>query len=47
MTAQAVSSTYRGFRGNIAIDRNALAATMLNPAIPLDGGRRFALAQGL
>ena len=40
-------SAYQGFRGNIAIDRNALAATVLNPAIPLDGGRQFALAQGL
>ena len=38
---------YQGFRGNIAIDRNALVPTVLNPATPLPGGRQFALAPGL
>ena len=40
-------AAYQGFRGNIAIDRNALAATVLNPATPLAGGSQFALAPGL
>jgi len=38
---------YRSFRANIAIDRAALAATVLNPATPLPGGLQYALAPGL
>lgn len=40
-------AAYKGFRSNIAIDRAALAATVLNPATPLAGGRQYALAPGL
>lgn len=40
-------TAYRGFRSNIAIDRTALAATVLNPTTPLAGGRQYALAPGL
>lgn len=39
--------SYRGFRSNIALDRNALAATVLTPATPLSAGQQFALAPGL
>lgn len=38
---------YRSFRANIAIDRAALAATVLQPATPLPGGVQYALAPGL
>ncbi|MEP6790226.1 MAG: DUF1501 domain-containing protein [Ramlibacter sp.] len=40
-------AAYQGFRSNLAIDRNTLAATVLNPTTPLAGGRQFALAPGL
>ena len=40
-------AAYQSFRSNIAIDRNALVGTVLNPAIPLPQGRQFALAPGL
>ncbi|GAC1604140.1 MAG: DUF1501 domain-containing protein [Ramlibacter sp.] len=40
-------AAYQGLRSNIAIDRNALAATVLSPATPLPGGRQYALAPGL
>lgn len=40
--------TYRGFRSNIALDRAALAATVLTPAgTAAGGGQQFALAPGL
>lgn len=39
--------SYRGFRSNIALDRNTLAATVLTPATPLPAGQQFALAPGL
>lgn len=38
---------YAGLRSNIALDRTALAATLLNPAVALPGGRQYALAPGL
>ena len=38
---------YKGFRSNIATDRNALSATLLKPTVPLAGGRQYALAAGL
>ncbi len=38
---------YQSFRSNIAIDRAALAGTVLNPAAALAGGRQYALAPGL
>jgi uncharacterized protein (DUF1501 family) len=41
---QASYDLYRAARSNIAIGRDALAATALNPATALAGGRRFALA---
>ncbi len=44
---QASYDLYRSFRANVAIDRGVLAATALNPAAPLPGGRQFALAPGL
>jgi len=44
---QASYAAYQGFRSNLAIDRNALASTVLNPATPLAGGRQYALAPGL
>lgn len=40
-------ATYTGLRANIALARDALAPTALNPATPLAGGRQFALAPGL
>ena len=40
-------TTYQGLRSSVAIDRNALAATVLNPATPLAGGRQYELAPGL
>ena len=40
-------NAYRSFRANIALDRAALAATVLNPTVPLPGGAQFALAPGL
>jgi uncharacterized protein (DUF1501 family) len=40
-------SAYQGLRSNIALDRSALAGTVLNPATPLAGGRQYALAPGL
>jgi uncharacterized protein (DUF1501 family) len=44
---QASYDSYRSFRANIALDRAALAATVLNPTTALPGGRQFALAPGL
>lgn len=44
---QASYDLYRGFRSNIALDRAALAPTVLTPRVPLAGGRQFALAPGL
>ncbi|MBI2771868.1 MAG: DUF1501 domain-containing protein [Burkholderiales bacterium] len=44
---QASYTTYQGFRSNLAIARNTLDATVLNPTTPLAGGRQFALAPGL
>jgi len=47
---QASHDSYTGFRSNIALDRSALAATVLNPvapAAPLPGGQQYALAPGL
>jgi len=38
---------YFGLRSNIALDRAALAGTVLNPATALPGGRQYALAPGL
>lgn len=38
---------YAGLRSNIALDRTALAATLLNPAVALPSGRQYALAPGL
>jgi uncharacterized protein (DUF1501 family) len=40
-------SAYQSLRSNIALDRGALAGTVLNPATPLAGGRQYALAPGL
>ena len=40
-------SAYQSLRSNIALDRNALAGTVLNPATPLADGRQYALAPGL
>jgi uncharacterized protein (DUF1501 family) len=40
-------NAYQSLRSNIALDRNALAATVLNPATPLADGRQYALAPGL
>jgi uncharacterized protein (DUF1501 family) len=40
-------NAYNGFRSNIAVDRNALAGTVLSPVTPLAGGRQYALAPGL
>jgi uncharacterized protein (DUF1501 family) len=40
-------AAYQGLRSNIALDRNALAGTVLNPATPLAGARQYALAPGL
>jgi uncharacterized protein (DUF1501 family) len=41
---QASYDLYRAARSNIAINRDALAATALTPATALPGGRRYALA---
>ncbi|HSV46476.1 MAG TPA: DUF1501 domain-containing protein [Ramlibacter sp.] len=38
---------YQGFRSNIALTREALAPTLLNPTTPLAGGQQYALAPGL
>jgi uncharacterized protein (DUF1501 family) len=38
---------YQGFRSNIALAREALAPTALNPAVALAGGQQYALAPGL
>ncbi|WP_395688088.1 DUF1501 domain-containing protein [Caenimonas koreensis] len=38
---------YASFRPNLAISRTSLAGTVLNPTVPLAGGRQFALAPGL
>ena len=40
-------NSYVGFRGNIALDQAALAATVLNPVAPPAGGLQYALAPGL
>ena len=39
--------SYRGFRANIAVERATLTPTVLNPTVPLAGGRQYALAPGL
>jgi len=44
---QASHDSYGSFRGNIALDRAALEATVLNPMVPLAGGQQYALAPGL
>lgn len=44
---QASYDAYLALRPNIAIDRAALAGTVLNPATALAGGRQYALAPGL
>ena len=44
---QASYDLYRGFRSNIALDRTALASTLLAPTQALPSGRQFALAPGL
>jgi uncharacterized protein (DUF1501 family) len=38
---------YRNLRPNIALDRAALGATVLNPATPLTSGLQYAVAPGL
>ncbi|MCY7320099.1 MAG: DUF1501 domain-containing protein [Ramlibacter sp.] len=40
-------AAYQGLRSNIALDRSALADTVLAPATALAGGRQYALAPGL
>ena len=40
-------AAYQGLRSNIALDRSALAGTVLAPATALAGGRQYALAPGL
>lgn len=40
-------AAYQGLRSNIALDRSALAGTVLNPATALADGRQYALAPGL
>ncbi|MFA6122598.1 MAG: DUF1501 domain-containing protein [Sphingomonas sp.] len=44
---QASHALYQAARSNIALDRAALAATVLNPATALAGGRQYALAPTL
>lgn len=44
---QASYDAYFNLRSNIALDRAALAGTVLNPTTPLAGGRQYALAPGL
>lgn len=44
---QASYDAYRSFRANIALDRSALASTVLRPATALAGGLQYALAPGL
>lgn len=44
---QASYDAYAGLRPNLALDRAGLAATVLNPAVALPGGRQYALAPGL
>ncbi|MDB5874855.1 MAG: Tat pathway signal protein [Ramlibacter sp.] len=44
---QASWDTYNSYRSNIALPRSALAATVLNPAVPPAGGKQYALAPGL
>ncbi|HZY19094.1 MAG TPA: DUF1501 domain-containing protein [Ramlibacter sp.] len=44
---QASHDAYRALRPSVALDRAALAPTLLNPATPLPGGRQYALAPGL
>ncbi|QDZ08335.1 DUF1501 domain-containing protein [Sphingomonas panacisoli] len=41
---QASYNLYQAARSNIALDRATLAATLLNPATALPGGRQYALA---
>ena len=40
-------AAYQAARANIALGRDALAATALNPAAGLPGGRQYALAPGM
>ncbi len=44
---QASYAQYAAARQNIALNRDALAATLLNPATALPGGRQYALAPNL
>ncbi len=44
---QASYNLQQSFRGNLAIDRAALAPLVLNPASALPNGRQYALAPGL
>jgi uncharacterized protein (DUF1501 family) len=44
---QASWDSYNSFRSNLALSRTVLAPTVLNPAVPLAGGRQYALAPGL
>ena len=44
---QASYTLYQAARSNIALDRAALGATVLNPLTALPGGRQYALAPGL
>ncbi len=43
---QASYDLYRSFRSNIAIDRSALDATVLDPTTALPNGRQYAVAPG-
>ena len=40
-------NAYSSLRSNLAIDRASLAGTALSPAVPLAGGRQYALAPNL
>ena len=44
---QSSYNAHYALRSNLAIDRTALAATVLNPTLPLADGRQYALAPGL
>ena len=44
---QSSYNAHYALRSNLAIDRTALAATVLNPTMPLADGRQYALAPGL
>lgn len=44
---QASYNTYQSFRSNVALARDSVAATLLQPSTALPGGRQYALAPGL